>query len=110
MHLSAKEETVLLLPAPPQRELAVFALLDGLEVRPARGLDRADRVRRPGAGQERGRNGQAAVLLHHAAAGTDRPVSVRVPARPAGRHVEELAPLVPRPDRHTGRAAAVLRW
>lgn len=110
VHLSAKEETVLLLPTAPQRELAVFAVLDRLEVWPACWLDRTDRMCGLRAGQERGRNGQAAVLLHHAAAGADRAVSVRVSACPTRCDLEEFPPLVPGTNGDTGWAAAVLRW
>lgn len=108
MYLSEEEEAVSLLQVAPQRELAVLALLDRLEVRPARGLDGADELRRPGAGQERGRDGEAAVLLHNAAAGTDCPVPERVQARAARRHLEKLKALVPRATGDRGRTAALL--
>lgn len=78
MYLSAEEETVSLLSVAPQRELAVLALLNGLEVRPARRLDRVNELRGPGAGQERGGDGEAALLLHNAAARTHRALFERI--------------------------------
>lgn len=75
MYLSAEEEALSLLQVASQRELAVFALFDGLEMWPARGLDGVNELRRSGTGQERGRDGEAEVLLHNAAAGPDRSVS-----------------------------------
>ena len=95
VHLSAEEEAVSLLQIASQRELALLPLLDRVEVRPARRLDGIDELRGSGAGQERGRDGQADVLLHNAAEGAHHPVPERVPARAAGGHLEELEALVP---------------
>lgn len=110
VHLSAKEETVLLLPTAPQWELAVFAVLNGLEVWPACWLDRIDRMCGLRAGQKRRRNGQTALLLHHTAARTDRTVSVRVSPCSTRGNLEEFSPLVPGAYGDTGWAAAMLQW
>lgn len=106
--MSAEEEAVSLLPLASQRELALLALLHRLEVWPARRLDRADELRRPGAGQERGRDGKATLLLHHSAEGAHCEVPQRVPARAEGRHLEELTALVPGATGDIRGAARVL--
>lgn len=108
MYLPAEEEAVSLLQVAPQRELAVLALFNGVEVRSARRLDRVNELRGPGAGQERGRNGEAALLLHNAAARAHRTLFERVQARAARRHMEELKALVPRAARDERRITALL--
>lgn len=71
LHVSAEEEALPLLQVAPQRELALLSVFDGLEVWPTCRLDGIDELCGSGAGQERGRDGQAEVLLHYTVAGTD---------------------------------------
>lgn len=108
MYVSTEEEALSLLQVAPQRKLAVLAVFDGLEVRPARRLDGTDELRGPGAGQERGRDGEAAVLLHNTAARADCAVLERIQACAAGRHLEELEALVPGATGDRGGVAALL--
>lgn len=90
VYLSEEEEAMSLLQVAPERELAVLAVLNGLEMRSACRLDGIDELRRPGAGQERGRDGEAALLLHNTAARAHRAVPQRIQARATRRHLEKL--------------------
>lgn len=108
VYVSEEEEAMPLLQVPPQWELAVLALFDGLEVRSARRLDRVDQLRGSGTGQKRRRDSKATVFLHHAAERTDCTVLEWIQARATGRHLEELETLVPGATGDNWGAAAVL--
>lgn len=109
MRMSAKAQTLLLLSAQSQRELAVFALFHWLEVWLACRLDRTDQLRRSGIGQERRRDSQATVLLHHAVAWANCAVFVRVSACAARCDVENGPTLVHGTSGESWRVAGVLR-
>lgn len=108
LHVSAEEEALPLLQVASQRELAFLSVFDGLEVWPTCRLDGIDELRGSGAGQERGRDGQAEVLLHYTVTGTDCAVLERVQARPARGDVEELSALVPGATGDNGGATSLL--
>lgn len=108
LHMSASEKALLLLSAAPEWKLAVFTVLNRMEVWSSRGLDRANQLCWPRIRSEWRRNRKTKIFLYHIATWTYFKIFEWMAARATWSYVEKFTTLVPWSTSHNWRATILL--